>query len=494
MAGISWLAHATLATPRESGYPTVLAQEAQKIFGPSFLGHALFLLVQAATALILFTGGNTSFNGFPFLASYVAGDAFLPRWLLKRGHRLVFSNAIIGLTIVSIALIIIRGPKVNKLVPLYAIGVFTAFTMAGFGMARYHKRNKEPGWRHKRVINAAAGALSAVVVSIFAVVKFTEGAWLVVVLFPILWFAFIRLNREYTMEAEVLERVGSRPKPPEQPNYPRRTVFLLVDSFDLATLAAVRYARSLRPTTLRAVHFVIDTDQADQLREEWLRGERDIVLDFIDTPDRRLTKAAADLVSREAAVPGTHVTAVLPRRSYSPLLGRLLHDRTADKIAAAVSQIPNAAATIVPFDVRRRIEVIHERQVARERQSADREPGAPDGAAPAAVPMAGLDDPLANGRPHWAGGPRPETGRPRRERRLPRPPRRAHLGRPTAWPRRKEPRTCQRCWPPRLLRRYGTCCAGAAGHGTVRRPAARTAGTGRGTTSPDMTGRLPRPA
>ena len=247
VAGISWLAHETQATPRESGYPTVLAQEAQAIFGHSFLGQALFLLVQAATALILFTGGNTSFNGFPFLASYVAGDAFLPRWLLKRGHRLVFSNAIIGLTIVSIALIIIRGPKVNNLVPLYAIGVFTAFTMAGFGMARYHKRNKEPGWRHKRAINLAAGVLSAVVVAIFAVVKFTEGAWLVVVLFPILWFAFIRLNREYTMEAEVLERVGSRRKPPEQPNYPRRTVYLLVDSFDLATLAAVRYARSLRP-------------------------------------------------------------------------------------------------------------------------------------------------------------------------------------------------------------------------------------------------------
>jgi amino acid transporter len=387
VAGISWLAHATLATPRESGYPTVLAQEAQAVFShplPHFLGQALFLLVQAATALILFTGGNTSFNGFPFLASYVAGDAFLPRWLLKRGHRLVFSNAIIGLTIVSIALIIIRGPKVNNLVPLYAIGVFTAFTMAGFGMARYHKRNKESGWRHKRAINIAAGALSAVVVAVFAVVKFTEGAWLVVVLFPILWFAFIRLNREYTMEAEVLERVGSRRKPPEQPNYPRRTVYLLVDSFDLATMAAVRYARSLHPTTLRAVHFVIDTEQADQLREEWMRGERDIVLDFVDTPDRRLTRAAAELVSREAAVPGTHVTAVLPRRSYSPLLGRLLHDRTADKIAAAVSQIPNAAATIVPFDVRSRLEVLHERQLERERAAAGQVRG--DGqASPAAA-------------------------------------------------------------------------------------------------------------
>src|SRR6516164_7695454 len=93
VAGISWLAHQTLATPRKSGYPTVLAQEAQQVFGHTFYGHALFLLVQAATALILYTGGNTSFNGFPFLASYVAGDAFLPRWLLKRGHRLVFSNA-----------------------------------------------------------------------------------------------------------------------------------------------------------------------------------------------------------------------------------------------------------------------------------------------------------------------------------------------------------------------------------------------------------------
>jgi hypothetical protein len=179
-------------------------------------------------------------------------------------------------------------------------------------------------------------------------------------------------------------------------------VYLLVDSFDLATLAAVRYARSLRPTTLRAVHFVIDTDQANQLREEWMRGERDIVLDFVDTPDRRLTRAAAELVSREAAVPGTHVTAVLPRRSYSPLLGRLLHDRTADKIAAVVSNIPNAAATIVPFDVRSRLEVLHERQLQRERESAGRVPG--DGqAAPGAAPGTGDGPPATPAEAHGIG-------------------------------------------------------------------------------------------
>jgi amino acid transporter len=367
VAGISWMAHLTHATPRESGVPTVLAQEAEIIFGGSVFGHAMFILVQAATALILYTGANTSFNGFPFLASYVAGDAFLPRWLLKRGHRLVFSNGIIVLTVLAVALLYFVGSNVNRLVPFYAIGVFTAFAMAGFGMAKYHRTHREDNWRRRFVINFSAGVLTAIVVVVFAIVKFTEGAWLVVVVFAVGVPALIRLNREYTVEAQVLERIGERPRPRKEPNYPRRTVYVLVDSFDLATLAALRYASSLRPTTLRAVHFVIDTAQADQLREEWMRGERNVVLDFIDVPDRRLTKAAAELVSREAALPGTHVTAVLPRRSYSPLLGRLLHDRTADKIAAAVSQIPHAAATIVPFDVRSRIEVLNERQEQRER-------------------------------------------------------------------------------------------------------------------------------
>ena len=362
VAGISWLAHVTHATPRLSGYPTVLAQEAQLVFGHTFIGNALFILVQAATALILYTGGNTSFNGFPFLTSFVAGDTFLPRWLLKRGHRLVFSNGIIVLTVLSVALLIIKKADVNDLVPLYAIGVFTAFTMAGFGMARYHLRRKEPGWRRKFIINFSAGVLTTVVVGIFAVVKFTEGAWLVLVLFAILVPALIRLNREYQMESEVLAAITGA-QPPPQPHYARRTVFVFVDGFDLATLAALRYARSLRPTSLRAVHFVIDNVRAEKLREDWTRANRGVVLDFIDVPDRRLTRAAADLVGREVEDPGTHVTTILPRRSYSALLGRFLHDRTADKIAAVVSRIPRSAATIVPYDVQSRVRVLQDRQL-----------------------------------------------------------------------------------------------------------------------------------
>jgi amino acid transporter len=364
VAGISWLAHATHATPFKSGYPTVLAQEAQLVFGHTFIGQALFYLVQAATMLILYTGGNTSFNGFPFLTSYVAGDSFLPRWLLKRGHRLVFSNAIILLTITSIALLVIKDADVNNLVPLYAIGVFTAFSMAGFGMARYHSRHRTPGWRRRMIINFSAGVMTVIVVAIFAVVKFTEGAWVVLVLFAVLVPALIRMNHEYAAETEVLETISEN-QPPPAPHYTRRTVFVFVDGFDLATLAALRYARSLRPTTIRAVHFVIDSVRADKLREKWVRADRGVTLDFIDVADRRLTRAAAELVEREVADPGTHVTVVLPRRSYSALLGRLLHDRTADKIAAVVSRIPRSAATIIPYDVESRVQMFQERQAAR---------------------------------------------------------------------------------------------------------------------------------
>jgi amino acid transporter len=361
IAGISWLAHATHAVPYQSGYPTVLAQEAKLIFGHSVLGWVLFYAVQAGTAFILFTGGNTSFSGFPFLASFVAEDSFLPRWLTKRGHRLVFSSGIIVLTVVSLTLLIVVGAVVNNLIPFYAIGVFTGFTMAGFGMARYHRRTKGPGWRRHAVISVTGAVYTGLVVVIFAVVKFTEGAWLVVVVFPLLVIAFIRLNREYRMESQVLERIGTRSAPPEPPTYARRTVYVLVDAFDLATIAALRYARSLRPTTLRAVHFVIDRQHADALAQDWVRANTGITLDLIDNPDRRLARAAAELVSEEAALPGVGVTVVLPRRSYTPLLGRLLHDHTADKIAAAVSQIPHAAATIVPFDVRNRLEKLSQR-------------------------------------------------------------------------------------------------------------------------------------
>ncbi len=354
LAGVAWLTHVTHAVPYTDGYPSMLSEIARAVFGHGPAGNVLYILVQASTAAILYTGGNTSFNGFPALASFVAGDRFLPRPLMKRGHRLVFSNGIIALTALSIALLVITGGSVDALVPFYAIGVFTGFSMAGYGMTKHYLRQRGPGWRRKAVVNMSAGILSTVVVGIFAVAKFTEGAWLIVVVFPLLVLALMRLNRQYRAEASVLEM--SRTERPILSRYARHRVFVFVDAVDLAEVEALRYGNGLHADELTVVHFVIDSDHAARLQKRWEVFEHDTPLRLVDCPDRHLGRAAHELVLRVLNEhPDTKATVLLPRRTYSPLVGRLLHDRTADKIARAVSRIPGAAAQIVPYDIESRI-------------------------------------------------------------------------------------------------------------------------------------------
>ncbi len=369
LAGVAYLAYATHATPYTAGYPSVLSEIARAVFGGGVVGHVFYALVQIATAAILFTGANTSFNGFPALANYVAEDRFLPRQLTQRGHRLVFSNGIIVLTVLAVGLLIFTGASVNGLVPFYAIGVFTGFAMAGYGMTKHHLTHKDAGWRHKLLINLSAGIISTIVVAIFAIAKFTEGAWLVVVIFPLLVFTLMRLNREYRAESAILEKLRT-----DRPNfvvYARHKVFVLVNSVDLAVIEALRYGRGLRSDEMVAVHFMIDEDHAALIRKRWEHYDLQTPLRIIDCPDRRLTRAAQELVAGAVAEHhDTNVTLLLPRRSYSPVLGWLLHDRTADKVARAVSRMPNAAATIVPYDVQSKIKEafpdLLEQRVARE--------------------------------------------------------------------------------------------------------------------------------
>ena len=354
LAGVAWLAHVTHATPYVDGYPSMLSEIGRAVFGNGEIGNLLYFLMQAATATILYTGGNTSFNGFPALASFVAEDSFLPRPLMKRGHRLVFSNGIISLTVLAVVLLIATGGSVNALVPFYAIGVFTGFSMAGYGMTKYHLTHREQGWRYKLVINFSAGVLSTIVVLIFAIAKFTEGAWLIVVVFPLLVLALIRLNRQYRAEASVLEM--SHSEPPDVDKHPRHRVFVFVDSVDLAEIEALRYGNGLHADELTAVHFVLDAVHAAQLHDRWEHFEHETRLRLVECPDRHLARAAQELVLQEFGEhPGTKVTVLLPRRTYSPLLGRLLHDRTADKMAKVISRIPGASAQIVPYDIKSRI-------------------------------------------------------------------------------------------------------------------------------------------
>ena len=348
--GISFFAKATHAMPYSSGTPTVVSQIAQIVFGHGTLGHIFYLFVQFSTMLILYTGANTPFSGFPFLMNFVAEDGFLPRQLTKRGHRLVFSNGIIFLTLAAALLIGVVGSNVSKLIAFYAIGVFTGFTMAGFGMAKRNYRRREGGWRLRFFINFLSGSVSFAVVIIFAVVKFSEGAWLIVLIFPISTIGLIRLNRQYRKEQQALKinQESSRAT-----NISRHDVTVLVDAVDIATVGAVRYARSLNPHELAAVHFVIDDQRAEVIKEAWKHNPAlaDVSIEFIDCPDRRLANAAVDYAIRMTQASDVDLTLLLPRRSYSGLLGRILHDRTAEAISAPISQLPRVVATIVPFDV-----------------------------------------------------------------------------------------------------------------------------------------------
>jgi amino acid transporter len=354
LAGVAWLAHVTHAFPYANGYPSMLSEIARAVFGNGLIGHVLYFVVQAATALILYTGGNTSFNGFPALTSFVAEDSFLPRPLMKRGQRLVFSNGIITLTVLAVALLIGTGGSLNALVPFYAIGVFTGFSMAGYGMTKHWLTRRGPGWRYKLVINFTAGLLSTVVVGIFAIAKFTEGAWLVVVVFPILVFALMRVNRQYRVESAVLE--ASALESMDLNGYSRHRVLIFVDSVDLAEVEAVRYAKGLDADKLTAVHFVLDSLHAERLQRQWRHFGHVTDLLTIDCFDRNLGRAAQELVCQIMADnPDTKVTVLLPRREYSQLLGRLLHDRTADMIAKVISRIPGASAQIVAYDIGTRL-------------------------------------------------------------------------------------------------------------------------------------------
>jgi len=354
LVGVIYLVHATHATPYVAEYPSMLSEVGRAVFGHGLVGTVMYVLLQTASAAILFFGANTSFNGFPALTSFVAEDSFLPRPMMKRGHRLVFSNAIIILTALAVTLVIVTGGSVDAVVPLFAMGVFTGFSMAGYGMTKYNLAHREPGWRGRVVVNFSAAILSTIVVLIFAVAKFTEGAWLVVVVFPILVFALMRLNRQYRAESSVLEMTLT-----ERQNvlaHPRHRVFILVDHFDFATIEALHYANGLHADKLTAVHFVLDARHAARLQQRWEHFEDQIPLRTLECPDRHLSRAARELVLNEIEnQPGTKVTVLLPRRTYAPLVERLLHDRTADRISAVVSRVEGATAQIVVYDVGSRI-------------------------------------------------------------------------------------------------------------------------------------------
>jgi amino acid transporter len=349
--GLSVIASRVRAAPYKSGTPTVISQIGKLVYGGSLAGNILYYLLQAGTMLILILAANTSFADFPRLASFHAGDNFMPRQLTKRGHRLVFSNGIISLAAAAILLLVVTDAKVDRLIPLYAIGVFTSFTLSQAGMAKHHITHKEPGWRWGLFVNGTGAFLSLVVDVVVAITKFTHGAWTIVVLVPIMVALLVRLNRQYEAEAAELEH--DAPQAAAAPILRRHVVVIFVDELDVAAARAIQYARTLTPDELRVVHFDLDPIRTEDLAAAWRRlGLSRLSLEIVELPDRRLNRAALQLVAEELGDGETEVSVLIPRIQRNKLWHRLLHDRTADAIAQPLADLAHCNVTIVPYHLR----------------------------------------------------------------------------------------------------------------------------------------------
>jgi amino acid transporter len=346
--GLSFLASKVHATPYKDGTPTVISQVGKLVFGESTAGHALFFALQAGTMLILVLAANTSFADFPRLASFHAGDNFMPRQFMVRGHRLVFSNGIVFLSIAAIVTLLGTGGEVSRLIPLYAIGVFTSFTLSQAGMTKHHFRLKEKGWKAGAWINGIGAVLSFLVLVIVASMKFKEGAWVIMLLVPIMVYGLVRLNRAYETEREELQEDARAAA--EAPLMRRHAVVVLVDDLDAAAARAMQYARTLTSDDLRAVHFDLDPWKTDQLTDAWQElGLSKFPLDIIECPDRRVPRAALEMVTELISDRRTELTVLIPRREYTKRWHRLLHDRSSNPIAAVLGGVPHCSVTIVPY-------------------------------------------------------------------------------------------------------------------------------------------------
>ncbi|HKO83614.1 MAG TPA: APC family permease [Actinomycetota bacterium] len=339
--GITYLAVRLEARPFDSGYPTVISQIARQVLGS---GPA-YLLVQAATLLILVLAANTAFSGFPLLASFASGDALLPRQLRKRGHRLVYSNGILALSAAALFLIVAFRADVHALIPLYAVGVVTSFTLAQAGMTRRHLRLREPGWRGGILVNGIGAVVTLVALVVIVVGKFTQGAWMVVVAIPLLVWLLLRIQRTYGRElAQLKVEVSQRLAPPK----PRHEVVVLIEDLDQAALSALQYARQLNPLSITAMHIAVDPDHARELGRLWSKVHIPFPLELVDAPDRNLLAAVEEAVG-ELVRPDTEVTVLIPRRRYVGFWRRVLHDQTSSGLTAVLGAMENVNVTIVPF-------------------------------------------------------------------------------------------------------------------------------------------------
>ena len=347
--GVTVVADAYQIVPSEegSGGPTVIALVAQTAFGA---GTPLFWTFQLATALILFLAANTSFNAFPRLAALLAVDGYMPRQLAFRGDRLAFSWGIALLAAVAAALVAAFGGITTFLIPLYSVGVFVGFTISQSGMVRHWLRLRPPGWWWRIGVNAVGAALTLVVMLVVASVKFVHGAYLVVVLIPLLVVLMLFVNRQYTAARREL---AVRPEFVARELRREERAVVPVPGLNRAVIQAVNVGRTIADD-VRAVYISDDPEAAAEMREQWERQVPGVPLVVVDSPYRALVGPLLAFLSvldrawpPDKPEPITFV--VVPEYVARHWWERILYNQSVRRLRAAMLGRPHTVVVVVPY-------------------------------------------------------------------------------------------------------------------------------------------------
>lgn len=360
LVAITFLAARVGAIPSEE--ETVISQIARTVYDSRGI---LYLLTMAGTTIILIMAANTSYNGFPRLGALLAIDGFLPRQLSYQGSRLVYSRGIVVLGLLASAFIIVFDASVTRLIPLYAIGVFLSFTLSQGGMARRWWKSGhlgrtesltergstlhyEAGWQGKMIVNALGTLVTAMVTVIFAVTKFAQGAWMVLILLPILILFFFRIHRHYRQLAGRLTLDNFNPAPPPA----RHRVILPISGVHQGTMTALQYAQLLS-SDITAVHVSIDPQQTERVEQRWETWGEGVRLVVLDSPYRLMHEPLLRYIRHLALArqPNEIITVVVPQFVPKSWFDNLLHTQTATFLRLALLFIPGVIVTDVPYQV-----------------------------------------------------------------------------------------------------------------------------------------------
>jgi amino acid transporter len=342
--GISVLADHLQPTVQPEGGETILSILGRAVWGTG----AVYYVLQASTAAILVLAANTAYADFPRLSSIIARDGFLPRQLFNRGDRLVFSNGILVLAGAAGLLLVVFGGETTALIPLYAVGVFTSFTLSQWGMVQHHRREREPGWRNSIAINGVGAVATAIVLAVVVVSKFTIGAWVPVILIPIIMALFKGVHRHYEQVRHYLD------VPPDwRPPRMNHTVVVLVGSVHRGVLEALAYARSLAPNHLVAVTVVSDEEEQERIEKQWAERKIDVPLEIIYSPYREISRSILRFIDEiDSRWDNDIVTVLIPEFVVRRWWEQLLHNQTALFLKGRLLFREGVVVTSVPYHLK----------------------------------------------------------------------------------------------------------------------------------------------